>query len=230
MLKLKAREDMFMKKITKIEYQKKRKDRVNIYLDDDFAFSIDFDNMIEHSLTKNMELKEEFIDEILIAEEEIKVYNYGIYVLSRNQKSEKQLRDKMHEKGFDLQFIDSAIFKLKKKEYLDDERYSEIFIDSKLNSSMWGKRKVKEALYKRGIDRNIIEKKLSAITEEDEIKRACCIGAKKLKILKEDDTYKKASKLSNFLINRGFEYSTVKKTVSQLLDPDCEDYCEFENY
>ena len=219
-----------MKKITRIEYQKNRKDRVNIYLDEDFACSIDLDNMIEHSLTKNMKLKEEFIDEILIAEEQIKVYNYGLRVLSRNPKSEKQLREKMNKKGFDLQFIDNAIFKLKKQKYLDDERYSEILIDSKLNSSLWGKCKVKDVLYKRGIDRNIIEKKLSTITEKDEIKRACYIGAKKLKTLTEDDTYKKASKLSNFLINRGFEYSTVRKTVSQLLASDCEEYCGFESY
>ena len=205
-----------MKKITRIEYQKNRKDRVNIYLDDDFAFSIDLDNMIEHSLTKNMKLKEEF--------------RIKQPMLSRNPKSEKQLREKMNKKGFDLQFIDNAIFKLKKQKYLDDERYSEILIDSKLNSSLWGKCKVKDVLYKRGIDRNIIEKKLSTITEKDEIKRACYIGAKKLKTLTEDDTYKKASKLSNFLINRGFEYSTVRKTVSQLLASDCEEYCGFESY
>lgn len=219
-----------MKKITKIEYQKNRKDRVNIYLDGNFAFSIDLNNMIKHSLTKNMELRDEFTDEILRAEEEINVYNYALSVLSRNAKSEKQLRDKMREKGFEDRLIDSAVLKLKRQKYLDDERYSETLINSKLSSSMWGKRKIREVLYERGIERSIINEKLSIVSEEDEVKRACCLGAKKLKTLREEDTRKKAAKLSNFLINRGFEYSTVRKTVSQLLDSDCEELYRFEDY
>ena len=73
-----------MKKITKIEYQKKNKDRVSVYLDDNYAFGIDLNIMIKYSLAKNMELEDDFISEILKAEEEINAYNYAISVLSRN--------------------------------------------------------------------------------------------------------------------------------------------------
>ncbi len=219
-----------MKKITKIEYQKKNKDRVNIYLDDNFAFGIDLNIMIKYSLAKNAELEDEFIEEILKAEEEISVYNYAVSVLSRNAKSEKQLRDKMREKGYDDQFIDSAIEKLKQQKYLDDEKYSEMLISSKLNACKYGKRRIKEVLYEKGIERNIIEEKLKLVSEEDEIERACCIGAKKLRTLKENDTRKKNIKLSNFLINKGFEYSVVRKAVSRLIDVNCEEFDEYEDY
>lgn len=216
-----------MKKITKIEYQKNNKDRVNIYIDENFAFGIDLNIMIKYSLVKNMELEDEFIDEIIMAEEEVKVYNYALSVLSRNAKSEKKLRDKLHEKGYDMQFIDKAIIKLKQQKYLDDERYSEMLINSKINISKHGKRKIKEALYEKGINREIIDEKLSEVSEDDELVRACALGSKKLRTLKEEDTRKKNIKLTNFLINKGFEFNVVKKAVSRLTDSSGDDFDDF---
>jgi len=216
-----------MKKITKIEYQKKNKNRVSVYFDDSFAFGIDLNIMIKYSLAKNMELEDEFIEEIIKAEEEINVYNYALSVLSRYSKSEKQLKQKMMDKGFDKQFIENAIAKLKLKNYLDDEKYSEMLINNKINIYKYGKRRIKEALYEKGIDKSIIEEKINELSDEDELERARILGLKKLKTLKEEDARKKIVKLSNFLINKGFEYSMVKKAVSQLLNEDVdilEDY------
>lgn len=219
-----------MKKITKIEYQKNNKNRVNIYLDDNFAFGVDFNILIKYSLKKNMELEEKFIEEILKAEEEINVYNYALSVLSRNSKSEKQLRAKLNEKGYDSQFIDNAIFKLKQQKYLDDERFSEMLINNKINVSKYGKRRIKESLYEKGIQREIIDEKIKELSDEDELERACLIGVKRLKTLKEEDTRKLSIKLSNYLINKGFEYSTVKKAVSKLLDRSCDELDEFGDF
>lgn len=219
-----------MKKITKIEFQKKNKDRVNIYLDDSFAFGVNLNIMIKYSLAKNMELEDEFIDEILKAEEENNVYNYALSILSRQSKSEKQLKAKMIEKGYDQQFIDNVIIKLKQQRYLDDERYSEMLINSKINFSKYGRRKIKEALYEKGINKEIIEEKLSFVLEEDEERRAYLLGEKKLRALKEEDTRKKMFKLSNYLINKGFEFSVVKKVVSKLFNNNSDEIGEIEGY
>ena len=218
-----------MKKITKIEYQKNNKNRVNIYLDDSFAFGIDINIMVKYSLSKNMELKEDFIEEILMAEEEINVYNYALSVLSRTFKSEKQLRDKLNEKGYDGQFVDNTIIKLKEKKYLDDERYSEILINNKINISKYGKRRVREALYHKGINREIIDEKLSCISEDDELERALSLGSKKLRTIKKDDE-RRSVKLSNYLVNKGFEFSTVKKAVVTLLKQECYDFDDLEDF
>ncbi|MGD9566729.1 MAG: regulatory protein RecX [Sedimentibacter sp.] len=217
-----------MKKITKIEYQKNSKDRVNIYLDDIFAFGIDINIMIKHCLAKNMELDDEFIEEILKAEEEICVYNYALSVLSRYAKSEKQLRLKLKEKGYDINLIDNAILKLKQQKYIDDERYSDALINSKINISKFGKRRIKEALYEKGIDREIIDEKINQLSDDEELKRACTLLTKKVKSIKEDDTRKLTIKLSNVLINKGFEYSTVKKAVKQVLDLSLDEFDSLE--
>ncbi|MPM38124.1 Regulatory protein RecX [bioreactor metagenome] len=213
-----------MKKITKIEYQKKNKDRFNIYLDDSYAFAVDMNVMIKYSLAKNMELDDDFISEILTAEEEMNAYNYAVNLLSRAPKSEKELKMKMQDKGYDVIFIENVIKKLREQRYIDDERYSEMFISSKINTSKDGRRKIKEALYNKGINKEIIDEKLSSVSEEEEIERAFLLAKKKLASMKEEDTRKKTLKLSNYLINKGFEYSTVKKVVSSLLKGDFDEF------
>lgn len=216
-----------MKKITKIEYQKKNKDRLNIYIDDSYAFAVDMNVMIKYSLAKNMELEDDFISEILTAEEEMNAYNYAVNLLSRAPKSEKELKLKMQDKGYDLIFIENAIKKLKEQRYIDDERYSEMFINSKINISKDGRRKIKEALYNKGINKEIIDEKLSSVSEEEEIERAFLLAKKKFASMKEEDTRKKTLKLSNYLINKGFEYGTVRKVVSGLLNGDFDEFDEY---
>ncbi len=213
-----------MKKITKIEYQKKNKDRFNIFLDDEYAFPLDVNILIKYSLRKDMLLSDEQIDDILKSEERISIYNYGISILSRLAKSEYELRLKMQDKGFAPELIDNAINRLKERKYLDDERYCEMFINDKINISKYGLRKIKEALFFKGIDKEIIEEKIKSISAEDEEKRAFDLGKKKLISLKEEDTRKKAYKLSNYLISKGFEYETVKKAVKKLMDIELDDY------
>ncbi len=210
-----------MKKITKIEYQKNNKDRVNIYLDDKFEFGVDLNTMIKYSLSKNMELDDEFITEILIEEDKAKAYNYAISVLSRSPKSEKEIRLKITQKGYDVDLANIIIDKLKVNKYIDDEDYSDRFIHDKINLSKYGRRKIKEALYQKGIDRQIIDEKLSLISMDDEIKRAYILGEKKLKSMSNIENTKKYVKLSNFLIGKGFDYETIRKVVSKLLSTDC---------
>lgn len=209
--------EVFMKKITKIEYQKKNKNRVNIYLDESFSFGIDLNIMIKYSLTKNMELSDEFIEDILKSEEEINVYNYGLTVLSRSLKSEKQLKAKMLDKGYDNELIERVIEKLKSQRYIDDVYYCEALVNTRINGSKYGKRRIVQELYEKGIDRETTDNKLNEISDEEEFERAYELAMKKMKSIKDEDTLKKSSKLSNFLIYRGFDYETVKKVVERIL-------------
>lgn len=211
-----------MKKITKIEYQKRSKERFNIYIDDEYAFPLDMNILIKYSLKKDMILNDDLIEDILKSEEKISVYNYGISLLSRSAKSEHEVRLKMLDKGFEPLLIDNAIKTLREQKYLDDERYCEMFINDKINISKHGVRKIKEALYYKGIDKRIIDEKISCVSAEGEEERALILGEKKLLTMKEGDTRKKIAKLSNYLLGKGFEYEIVKRVVNRLLKTDFE--------
>ena len=54
-----------MAKITKIEIQKRNKERVNIYIDDEYAFSTFIDIVYKEGLSKGQEVNKEKYDDII---------------------------------------------------------------------------------------------------------------------------------------------------------------------
>jgi len=54
-----------MPRITFIKQQKKKTDRVNVYLDNKFGFGIDLDNFVILGLKVDQELSEEEIENII---------------------------------------------------------------------------------------------------------------------------------------------------------------------
>ena len=57
-----------MAKITKIEVQKKNKERVNLFLDEEYAFSLSMELVYKEGLKKNQEIDAKRLE--LLAEEE----------------------------------------------------------------------------------------------------------------------------------------------------------------
>lgn len=81
---------MTMNKITKVEVQKKNKKRVNIFIDEDFAFACDMELIYKYDLNKDSEIKIEYIREVLKEEEYISCKNYTLRILERGYKTEKR--------------------------------------------------------------------------------------------------------------------------------------------
>lgn len=206
-----------MKKITKIEYQKNNKDRVNIYLDNEYSFAVYLEVFIKYSLKKSMEIDSEFIENVLFEEERIKYYNYAIKWLSTRPRTEKEVNDKLKEKGCNEDTIFYVIDQLKKNKYINDEEYTEMFINSKINTSTCGKIKIQEDLKKKGIDNCVIKEKIASVLFEDEMEIAHKLAEKKLKTIEKLDMHKKIYRLNNFLISRGFSYEISKKIVNDLV-------------
>ena len=213
-----------MGKITKIESQKKHKDRVNIFIDDEFAFGCDGELLYKFSLNKGFSIDKEKIIKIIREEEFIKCKSYCLNVVSRGLKTEKEIRNKLYEKSYDEDIVDRAIDFLKEYEFINDERYALMFSKDKILRS--GRRKIEYDLKRKGVDDNIIECSLNSIDEEVELNNAKNTALKKYNLLKnkESDERKIYNKLSTYLLGKGYEYSLIKKVVSNILSNVEEDF------
>ena len=77
--------------ITKIEMQKKNKDRVNIYMNDEFAFACDAQLVYIHNITKGKTMEKEALQDIIDEDNYIKGKNSALHFLERSFKSAKQV-------------------------------------------------------------------------------------------------------------------------------------------
>ena len=207
-----------MKKITSIEVQKNNNERVSVFIDNKFAFGLDMSIYLKYNLKKDLEIEENFI-EIVLKEEEInKAFNYAINLLSRKDRTKKEIESKLIEKGYDKGVIASILDKLKEYNYINDEIYCEKYINDKVKFSKYGKNRIKANLYAKGVDKDIISQKIIEIDSNLEYNRAFELAQKKLASLQKYDKIKIKSKLSYHLISKGFDYDVVNKVIRELTD------------
>jgi len=110
------------------------------------------------------------------------------------------MRDDLYEK---------IIIKLKKEDFLNEERFAKVFASGKLRINKWGKNKIYAALQQKQVPELFILEGLSEINHDEYINILRDLISKKSKELKEPDFSKKMKKLANFAISRGFEGKLV---------------------
>lgn len=202
--------------ITKIEYQKNI-NRVNIYIDNKFAFGLTDEIRFKYGLRVNEIIEQVFIDDVLKAEELNKVIFNALNLLSYRQRSEKEIVDALRKKGFDETSIDKTILYLYENKYLDDNAFATSFINDKKNLNKLGSTRIKYELLKKGVSKEVIENTLE-IDLDEEYEIALELATKKLNSYKDQDKNSIYRKLGGFLQRKGYPYDVVSKVLRNLLN------------
>lgn len=205
-----------MNSITKIEIQKRNKNRVNIYIDEEFAFSCSTEIVYKQKLACGIKVDEENLKSIVEEDNFIRCKNDALRIVERTYKSEKEMSDKLLLKGYDLLIINRAIDFLKEYNLIDDSKFAEMYIKEKLANE--GTQKIKFSLMRKGIPEEIIKNKLQNINSENIIDSAISLGRKKYEALSrtEKDKRKVLRKLSEYLVRRGYSFEEVKSVVARI--------------
>ncbi len=202
-------------KITSIEPQK-NKNRVNIYVDNLFSIGIEEELRFKYKLEIGMEVNDAFIKDILRVEEQNKVTNHALKLLSYRQRSEKEIYDALKRKGFEDSYIENVINYCKEYNYLDDRAFAESFIKDKINLNKYGPERIKYELILKGISKDIINE-LLVIDYDEQYEIAMKIAEKKLKSYEKDDRNSIYRKLSGFLQRKGYPYDIISKVIKEIL-------------
>lgn len=212
-----------MPQITAITSQKKRPNRVSIFLDGDFAFGLKVDSVYENSLKVGKILTSEEIEKILKVEEFAKLQDIVFRFLNYRPRSEKEIRDHLTLKvaqkenvkfsqAKESPLIDSIISKLKKYKFINDLEFAKWFLNSRMRSHQKGLRLISMELKVKGIDQEIIKSiTKNAGSEKDLATKAV---EKKIKRWQKLSTLDFKKKFYQFLLARGFSYETIKETFA----------------
>ena len=202
-------------KITKIKSQN-NKDRVNIYLDGEFAFGLSLEIAYKYNLKENMEIDESYIENVLKSEEQNRANDYALKFLSNRWRTEKEIVDKMIKKGFDEEVINETLAYLKKYNFIDDRRFAEIYTEEKIRLKKLGNYRIKHELQNKGVDESIASEIVEKYSD-NEYERAMELATKKIKSYKNDDKNAIYRKLGGYLQRRGYSFECVSKVLRELV-------------
>jgi regulatory protein len=201
-------------KITKIA-QQKRSSRVNVFIDDKFAFGLSKKTLIDFDLYEGEILNEKEIEKILEKDQLTKAIEKSFRLLGIRPRSQKELEKKLKEKGFAQKIIKKAIKRIKNLGYLDDKKFAKAWLEARKSSSK-GKYIVERELKQKGIAEKIVKKTISYYTQKDEFKIANQLVKKKEKTYKKLSPLEKKIKISRFLANRGFSWEVIRKVLEKI--------------
>lgn len=198
-------------KITNLKQGVKNPNRVNVFVNGEFSFSLGLSQVVDYHLKIGKIITPEELTELKRASEYGKLYGRTLEWVLARPRSVKETRDHLREKRFQKKLdytdadIDQTVEKLVSKKYLDDYKFAEWFIENRFVKKGVSPRRLEQELIKKGIERSIIDELLanSSRTEAEEIKK---VIAKKSAKYNDD-------KLLAYLVRQGFSYDLSKELI-----------------
>lgn len=205
---------MTEKRITALTVQKRNPDRVNVYLDGEFAFGLS--RIVAAWLEQGRSLSQQEIEELVQKDTSEVAFQKAIKLLDYRPRTGQEIRQKLHQKGFEPGQIEQVVERLISTHLIQDEKFAASWVESRNQFRPSSQRVLRYELRSKGIDEEIIEEALQGSVEDLELAQRA--AQKMVRRLSNLDWQEFRKKLSAFLARRGFSYETVAQVVKTSWD------------
>ena len=193
-------------KITGIKQQVKNAERVSIFVDGKYTFSLHLNELIEEKLKIGQEIQEEDIKRLKKLSEDGKLRARTLEWVLVRPRSVRECRDYLYRKKADPDFSESLMKDFKKRGYLDDVVFAKWLTDMRRRGGK-SDRAIQNELMKKGVTREVMHEAMPK-DEEDERMRLRAVYEKKQRLTR----YKNDPvKFKQFLLRQGFSYEDIKQ-------------------
>lgn len=202
--------------ITALRWQKRNKDRVNVYLDGRFAFGLAA--IAAANLRVGQTLSDEEIAHLQAKDDVERAYEHALNFLSYRPRSEAEVRRNLREKDIEDEVIEAVIERLTRAGLLDDHAFARYWIENRLEFNPRGVRALSHELRRKGVSDAIIAEALAGFDEEAVARKAAGSAAPRLAHLEPAEFRRR---LEAHLARRGFSYAVIEPLVEEMLEAIC---------
>ncbi len=195
-------------KITAIKQQVKQKSRYSIFVDDEYAFSLGSDALLDAQLSIGREIDESELAAFKKLSSDDKAYGLTLAYIARRMRSEGELRDYFRRKEYDEGLVDQLLERLKKSKWIDDVDFAERWVENRRQLKQSSTKKIRLELRQKHVASDIIDNVLGH-QEEDEHKALKLLIEKK----RRQSRYQDNEKLMAYLARQGFAYGDIKTAL-----------------
>lgn len=200
-----------MGKITAITRQKRNKERVNIFIDGEYAFSLA--EITAAWLKIGQELSPEDISR-LDAEDAVEKAKQSAYrFLSYRPRSTTEVRQNLLAKDYDETIVEQVVARLAELNLLNDQDFARFWIEQRETFKPRSQKALRQELHQKGLSREIIDEAVDGVDELAAAYKAAEPKAQRWVDLPRESFF---SKMNGFLQRRGFNYAIAKTVTEEL--------------
>jgi regulatory protein len=200
-----------MRKITAIEVQKRSTNRVNIYLDGEFAFGLA--RIVAAWLKVGQELDDKKIEQLQAEEARERALQQALLFLSYRARSESEIRQNLRKHEIPEAVIDQTLERLRQDGFANDNQFAKAWVENRSTFRPRSRRLLAMELRQKGLGDDSVRSALESVDDEALAYEAAQKRAARYQNLEWND-YRK--KLSDFLARRGFAYAVTATVVSRI--------------
>jgi regulatory protein len=200
-----------MRKVTAIEAQKKRSNRVNIYLDGEFAFGLE--RITAAWLRVGQELDEKKIEQLQAEDARERAFQQALLYLSYRARSESEIRRNLLKHEIPESVIEETLQRLRRDGLANDDQFARAWVENRSTFRPRSRRMMELELRRKGLDE---ESTKSALEDVDDEALAYEAAQKRSPRFKGLEWSGFRTKLSWFLARRGFPYSVITAVVTRI--------------
>ncbi len=186
--------------------------RVRICLTDGSSFFVTTGFADKNGIRPGLEVTEELFSAIESNAETLQAFKKGLELLGRREHTAFELARKLRERGFSQIAAALALGDLQEAGYLDDRRYAEAWVRSRLKRRPEGYPRLAAGLARRGVDRETILSVLEAMFTDEESEKALAAATEKILRRGNIEEITVLKKLTNL----GFSYRQAKAHLQKL--------------
>lgn len=196
--------------ITALKVQKRNPQRINVYLDDRYAFGL---AAIEAArLQRGQVLSDEDIEELKERDSFEKAHDRALRFLSYRPRSEAEVRRYLQGKAVSPVVEEEVIERLTRAKLLDDLAFARYWVENRESFNPRGLRMLRYELRQKGLSEETIAQALTDLDQEDSAYQAALRRGRRLAHL---DQISFRQKLGAHLLRRGFPYEVVNLAVER---------------
>ena len=202
-----------MNEITAIKIGKSRGKRVNVSLDGRFAFSLAAEVVLKEGLRVGQELSAADVEALAGSDHFHRCLNAALHCLSYRPRSEFELKERLHRRGFDGDSVEAVLARLREQGLVDDMAFAQFWKDNRESFSPRSQRLTRLELQRRGVAEETIAQVVGVIDDDDSAYRAALSKARSLSL---SDYQSFRQRLAGYLKRRGFSYGVINHTVERV--------------
>ena len=196
-----------------VKYKKSTNGKYKVYLEDGRELSLYEETILKFELL----LKKEVLDIPKINDYNLEwdVYYVALKSLKSRFKSAKEIRDLLIKKEYPIDLVDNAINKLIKQGYLNDDSFTKGYINNQIMTTSKGPFKIRRELIDKGISSLIIDENLDLFDDVLQLERIEKLASKLLKSNRTKGGSVLRKKITNDLVNLGYDTELIYKVLSK---------------
>jgi len=203
-------------RITALQTQTNNQDRINIFVDDQFLLGVSALIVLQMGLRIGQELSPEQLEQLHQEEALQQATNRALNYLSFRPRSREEVRRYLRKKETPPELIDTVIQRLDDLNLINDQSFTEFWVESRERSNPKGAQALKNELRMKGVKRELLDE---LVSDEQDEERALRAGRKKAAqhVRQSEMDFKTfRARLGPFLQRRGFSYEVSTHVMRAL--------------